>query len=219
VARDEEGPVRLDPDRPEEMERRISAARASVGALRKRASDLPPSESFELVAASLDEIQSMLEELQSAQDALRDRNAQLADARRAADAERQRYRDLFEHAPDGYLVTDVGGRIREANRAAARLLNATPESLRGQELAHFLEDDRAAFGTTIGGLSDAEAHAEWRVRLHPIDAPAFLAGLTITVVRDAENMPAGLRWQIRDLSRANRPPESGDQPDASSNVQ
>lgn len=212
MERDEDFSGRVDPERPEEMGRKIRAARDSVGALRKRATDLPHSESFELVAASLDEIQSMLEELQSAQDALLDRNAQLAAARRAAEAERQRYRDLFEHAPDGYVVTDVGGRIREVNRAAARLLNATPESLRGQDLAHFMEDDRAAFGTTTGGLSDAEAHAEWRVRLHPIDAPVFLAGLTISVVRDADGMPSGLRWQVRDLSRAKRPPEAGDQP-------
>ena len=199
------GPV--NPERPEELERRITAARASVGALRKRATDVPHSASFELVAESLDEIQSLLEELQSAHEALCDRNAQLADARRAADAERQRYRDLFEHAPDGYLVTDVGGRIREVNRAAARLLNATPESLRGQNLAHFMEDERDVFGTTVGGLADAEAHAEWRVRLHPIDGPVFLAGLTISVVRDAGGMPSGLRWQVRDLSRAQRPAE------------
>ena len=218
MARDGDGPEPGDRDRPEEVERRIRSVRASVDALRKRATDLPPSESFELVAASLEEIQSVLEELQSAQEALRVRNAQLADARRAAESERQRYRDLFEHAPDGYLVTDVGGRIREANRAAARYLNATPDSLRGQDLNHFLEDDRVVFGTTLGGLSDVEAHAEWRVRLHPVDAAPFLVGLTISVVRDADGMPTGLRWQIRDLSHARRSGETADRREDSSSV-
>jgi len=40
-------------------------------------------------------------------------------ARAQVEAERQLYLDLFESAPDGYLVTDEVGTIREANRAAA----------------------------------------------------------------------------------------------------
>jgi len=44
----------------------------------------------------------------------------------AVEAERQRYQDLFEFAPDGYLVTDAQGMI-QANRAAAKLLNAKQE--------------------------------------------------------------------------------------------
>ncbi|HBY80229.1 MAG TPA: PAS domain-containing sensor histidine kinase, partial [Cyanobacteria bacterium UBA11148] len=43
-------------------------------------------------------------------------NEELIVARQAIEAERQRYRELFEFAPDGYLVTDIYGLIQEANR-------------------------------------------------------------------------------------------------------
>ncbi|CAA9401470.1 hypothetical protein AVDCRST_MAG94-5938, partial [uncultured Leptolyngbya sp.] len=50
------------------------------------------------------------------------------------EAERQRYQELFEFAPDGYLVTDAQGKIQEANLAAARLLNIEQRFLVGKPL-------------------------------------------------------------------------------------
>jgi len=41
--------------------------------------------------------------------------------------ERERYRDLFELAPDPYIVTDRRGVIREANRAAGMGINCVGE--------------------------------------------------------------------------------------------
>jgi PAS domain S-box-containing protein len=42
------------------------------------------------------------------------------------DIERRRYHDLFDLAPDAYLVTDLDGIIDEANLSASRLLGYTP---------------------------------------------------------------------------------------------
>jgi PAS domain-containing protein len=64
-----------------------------------------------------------LEELHVALEELHHQNRELVVAWEAVEEERRRYQGLFECAPDGYLVTDVHGIIREANRAAARLLN------------------------------------------------------------------------------------------------
>ena len=47
------------------------------------------------------------------------------------ETERQRYRQLFALAPDGYLVTDMQGKIREANQAAAAFLGVDPELASG----------------------------------------------------------------------------------------
>src|SRR4051812_35259184 len=42
------------------------------------------------------------------------------------------YRDLFEYAPDGHLVTDLNGEtIREANRAASSLFQMGQQQLVG----------------------------------------------------------------------------------------
>jgi len=45
------------------------------------------------------------------------------------DRERRKFRELFEFAPDAYLITDLYGTIREANVAAGRLLGLEPKFL------------------------------------------------------------------------------------------
>ncbi len=77
----------------------------------------------DLLPDALDELQTSLEELQVAEEELRQQNEELASARAEVEVERHRYQDLFEFAPDGYLVTDLLGVIQEANRAAGLLLN------------------------------------------------------------------------------------------------
>ncbi|HEV7516178.1 MAG TPA: PAS domain-containing protein, partial [Thermoanaerobaculia bacterium] len=77
------------------------------------------------MAAKNRQLQDALEEVQVAEEELRSQNEELLLTRQAIEAERLRYAQLFELAPDAYLVTDAGGRIAEANRAAAELL-ATP---------------------------------------------------------------------------------------------
>jgi PAS domain-containing protein len=69
-----------------------------------------------------EELQASLEELQIAEEELQQQQEELAASRYLVEAERQRYQELFNFAPDGYLVTDAHGVIQEANRAAAVLL-------------------------------------------------------------------------------------------------
>lgn len=62
------------------------------------------------------------------------------------ESERQRYRDLFEFAPDGYLVTDGQGIILEANQSAVCLLEVDWKYLIGKPLtAYIAENDRRVF--------------------------------------------------------------------------
>jgi len=49
------------------------------------------------------------EDLQVAEEELRVQNEELGQVRDGLDAERRRYQELFEFAPDGFLVTDFGG--------------------------------------------------------------------------------------------------------------
>src|SRR5262249_12636118 len=63
-----------------------------------------------------------LEEVRVAEEEPQSQNRQILAMQDALEAERQRYFDLFHQAPDGYLVTDLYGTIRDANTAAARLL-------------------------------------------------------------------------------------------------
>src|SRR4051794_37991270 len=71
-----------------------------------------------LVPEALEELATSLEELQVAEEVLRQQNEELEQTHAAVEAERLRYEELFQFAPDGYLVTDPEGIIREANQAA-----------------------------------------------------------------------------------------------------
>jgi len=62
------------------------------------------------------------------------RREELAAADTALEGERRRYKELFEFGPDGYLLTDLTGTVREGNRVAARLLHTSPSLLRGKHL-------------------------------------------------------------------------------------
>ena len=72
-----------------------------------------------LVAECLEELSISTQELEVAAEQLRQQNEELAFSQVEIEKERQRYLELFEFAPDGYLVTDGRGNIREVNRAAA----------------------------------------------------------------------------------------------------
>src|SRR5262245_19784571 len=67
------------------------------------------------VQMALEELDVMWEELQGQAELLTREN--------------QRYAEFFDCAPDAYLVTDAGGNIREANRAAAELLGLDRQQL------------------------------------------------------------------------------------------
>ncbi len=93
----------------------------------------------QILSGALQELQITLEELQVADEELRQQNEELALARQSAEVERQRYEELFELAPDAYLVTDIVASIQEANQAAAALLAVPRHRLRGKPLILFIE--------------------------------------------------------------------------------
>lgn len=79
-------------------------------------------------------LEQSVEELQVAAEELQVKNETLLLALADLDEERRRYRDLFDLAPDGHLVTDARGVIAEANRAAGELTGRSSESLLGRRL-------------------------------------------------------------------------------------
>src|SRR5207248_2970782 len=93
------------------------------------------------------------EELSVAGEQLLHQNDELRVARRALEEERLRYRDLFEHAPDAYLVTDPWAVIREVNQKAAELFNLRKGFLVGKPLLLFVaEEARPAFLSELNRL-------------------------------------------------------------------
>ena len=172
----------------------------------------------ESIRAFADEIENVTRRLSSiaapdaaaaeAADAVeRLRNAQLEVAaeadelRELLEAERLRYRDLFEWAPDSYLVSDPRGTVREANRAAERLLGRNRAFLIGKPLSTLLaRSERKAFRIMLDRLATLELVSDWDLSFERADHSVFAAAVTVSAIRDRHETLVGLRWLVRDVS-------------------
>jgi PAS domain S-box-containing protein len=96
--------------------------------------------------ATTPEMQRLVQELQIHQIQLEMQNEELKKARDEAEAERERYLDLYDFAPVGYLTLDVDGVIRQVNLTGARLLGLERSLLLNRRFGHFVsEADGPAF--------------------------------------------------------------------------
>jgi PAS domain S-box-containing protein len=154
---------------------------------------------------TVDELKLLVEKLQVADEELRQQNEELALAHAQVDEERERYRELFELAPDAYLVTNPSGIINEANRSASELLGIPPQFLMGKALASYVApEDRPRFRTLLNqtpGLSGARTIS---LRMRTRQGARLYAELTYSVALGPGNAPGGFRWLIRDVTEQER---------------
>ncbi|MBW4477846.1 MAG: PAS domain S-box protein [Tolypothrix brevis GSE-NOS-MK-07-07A] len=144
--------------------------------------------------AALQQQYAVIEELRSSNEAL-------IATRNYLEEEYHRYQELFDFAPDGYLVTDIKGTISQANYAAAKLLNIDQKYLRGKKLISFIpETDRQAFRVMLTQLYGMKRLQEWEVRLSRRDNTVCDAAMTVVTVYDVNNKPIALRWQLREIT-------------------
>jgi PAS domain S-box-containing protein len=152
----------------------------------------------------VDELDDAWEELTIAEEELRQQSEEIASSRRALENERQRYFGLFQGAPDGYLVTDASGLVRDANERAVDLLGTRRATLVGKPLAVFVpEEQRQVFRTRLALLSRQPRVEDWEIELRPREGDALVVSVNVVAVpsRDA---PPELRWQLRDVSEPHR---------------
>lgn len=114
------------------------------------------------------------------------------------------YQDLFDSAPDGYLVTDAKGIIHQANPAAARLLAISSDKIRGMAIPDFvIEKDqwktRLAMLTQQQSVEDAQP---WVVHIKPKGAIPFWAAITTAISHASTGEITSFRWLIRDISES-----------------
>jgi len=114
--------------------------------------------------------------------------------------ENQRYAEFFQYAPDAYLITDVGGSIREANEAALELLKAAREDVVARALSHYIApDDRAAFLTATVGLmlGAATKPTSMRARLRLRSSEVLEAEFSVRAIPLKKSGIGGLCWLVR----------------------
>ncbi len=113
-----------------------------------------------------------------------------------------RYRELFEFAPDAYLVTDLAGVIQDLNFAATVLFGHPKDRIKSKPLPFYMTPgSRQGFFPRLARLStNRESNLAWEATLQVTRSAPLYVVLSATVVLGPEARPEGLRWIIRDIT-------------------
>ncbi|MBC1238443.1 GGDEF and EAL domain-containing protein [Nostoc sp. 2RC] len=118
--------------------------------------------------------------------------------RASLDKERRRYRDLFELAPDAYLITNNTGTIEEANYAAATLFHVHHKYLVGKPLILFIaQQDRQLFSSHMNNLQQL---LNWEINLQPRRGKPFPASVRLSAVYDENDEQIGWCWLLCNIT-------------------
>lgn len=134
------------------------------------------------------------------------RYAAVAAAGAALEIERNRYRDLFEFAPDGYFVTHETGTILDVNQAGTALLLSPKDQLVGTSLSHYVASkDQPAFQNqmklmlqqTAGTTMDT---GEWEIQMQASEVHPRTVSVSAVLLREKPDNLLHIRWSIRDIT-------------------
>ncbi|MGH9125368.1 MAG: ANTAR domain-containing protein [Acidimicrobiales bacterium] len=141
-----------------------------------------------------------LEELLVAKEELATQAEDLGASQRVVQAERERYADLFEFAPDCYVETDHMGKIIEANSAAVHLFGVPGRGLVGKLVQSFVSaEHRREVRTAISALDAGGEMQDLSIELHPRVGLPRRTEIRIAGHADTDGAYS-LRWLIRDVT-------------------
>jgi PAS domain S-box-containing protein len=158
-----------------------------------------------LVEATVEEISAAIESLRAAYEELRLQGEQLLLSQRTLEEARREYQELFDFAPDAYIVTDAEGIIRRANSAVSALVGYARRYVIGKPLVTLVHPSASRrfllnlqrLQTGAGdGVEEWEMLFRARRREPPIDVAVRVAPM-----RDRGGTLTGLLWLLRDITR------------------
>ncbi|MEI7833671.1 MAG: PAS domain-containing protein, partial [bacterium] len=114
------------------------------------------------------------------------------------------YIDLFNSAPDGFLISDAEGVIQVANPTAVRLLSSDLASLLGKSIGDFVKDKNQwqEYLAILSGQKEMQGSNPWEVQLKPSKSAPFWASITSGITYSESGNIAGFHWLIRDISES-----------------
>lgn len=124
------------------------------------------------------EMASLLDELQASQAELTRQNTQLRRTQAELAETRDRYADLYDFAPVGYVTLDASGMVIEANLQSAAMLGQNRSAMHDRPFALFMDPrDRAALGTFLSRVMDTGKSEGAELRLLRQDGSHFYADI------------------------------------------
>ena len=165
----------------------------------------------------MEEVQRLLHEIERHQSELEQQNEELRKTQQRLEAYKDRYVDLYDFAPLGYVTLDKDGYVQEINLAGAKLLGVDRDALTGYAFGDYVaKEDQEAFRNHLGQCAENTAKSlpscVWwprdgqsitaQFRSIPIEGPTdeTLCKTAITDITERRKMADALE-QERDLLR------------------
>ena len=160
--------------------------------LRRRAEKrLKASKKQEAPPRTEEETQRILHELQVHQIELEMQNEEMRQARAEVEAGLERYKDLYDFAPVGYVTLGRDGTIRQVNLTGARLLGVERARLVNRRFGRFVSDDsHSAFAAFLQKVFANQAKESCEVALLKEGNHPFCVRIEATVSEDGQECRA-----------------------------
>lgn len=156
------------------------------------------------------DVQSVVHELRVHQIELEMQNDELCRTHQELEASREKYFDLYDLAPVGYVTLDEKEIILEANLTAAALLRKERSHLIGQPLTLFIiREDQDIYYQHNKRLFETRQHQECEVRMRKGDGTRLWARVESVSAKGSNGGPAS-RTAIIDITRGKQAEEELD---------
>jgi PAS domain S-box-containing protein len=152
-------------------------------------------ESNALLVKTSEDLRCTIEELRSSTEELIEKQHHLED-------EQVRYHNLFNFSPDGYLVTDVSGKIKEANQVILDQLAISHELIRDKPFIVFVAPDHSEifYNQLNHLLTSVIVNANWETTLISRQGDPFPVEITVTKNISLATKEIQFFWIVRNIT-------------------
>lgn len=115
--------------------------------------------------------------------------------------EQKRYQELFDSAPDSYILTNEAGEITRCNEAAAQMLDAPRDHLLGESLISFIAlEDRLIVKENMNTCIKGEGTRRFETQIQTGKEAKLHAFVTLNCPGLSDTDTNELHWRIQDIS-------------------
>ena len=172
-----------------------------LNTLRKRADEFVNKNSSAVKKIIPKDIQNLIEELRVHQVELKIQNEELQRAQMELEAARNRYSDLYEFAPVGYITVSEQGLILEANFTSNALLGVNKSFMIGKPFTRFITSDtQDVYYFHRKKLFETKTKQICELKFKKKDGTQFYARLESIVFQDSDSNSCRCRIIIIDIT-------------------
>jgi len=176
--------------------------RSGSKGLRTRAEEARRKKPGDLEDTPPDDVRKLVHDLEVHQVELEMQNEELRRIQTELTESKNKYSDLYDFAPVGYLTLDENGVILEANLAASDLLGVERRYLLKQGFSNFVSpDSQEVFYSHRKELLSSRTKQICDLRLVKKDGNPIDAQLESILAQNIEGLPSRLRTTITDITK------------------